>query len=109
MFTDFNSSNPELWFLTEGLPRNYCVHTEDAKFSQLLQCLNAAQEQIQNVVQNYTKVNSLCLPILLNSYTSAKEKLMETYGKTEEKRLRKLLNNTKIMPDEKPSQVLQTF
>ena len=103
---DFSPLNPSLWFLTaETIFDAHDVKSEKERFAYLIQMLSMEQaENIQTIIES-TRLTDENLQEK-NPYTAAKEALLKHYGDSEEKKLRKLFDNTPISHNQRPSEIL---
>lgn len=104
---DFSTSNPSLWFLsTEVIFSSNGIDTEKDMFNYLLQSLTIEQqEKIRKVIEEFQTIVE-GQPKEKTPYTAAKTLLLTTYDDSEEKRLRKLFEETDVVNDKTPSEIL---
>lgn len=97
--SDFTEESPDLWFkMAEVLFPAFAVETEVQKFAYLLQCLKMQQmERIRSIIENPGDA----------PYSTAKTKLLDVYGESPERKVRRLIeSNAAMMVNLKPTLIL---
>lgn len=94
----FWSEKPEIWFYQVEAQFSICgITAEETKFNYLVSQLEAKfVESLWDIISDTNK----------NKYTAAKERLLNTFKESENKRIQRLLTGVDL-GDNKPSQLLQ--
>lgn len=95
---DFNTSEPEVWFLTaEHIFEANAVNTEAERFSYLLQSIPTADLiHVRDIMQSDSTTK----------YTISKKRLIGLHGETKDQKIQRLLGGLQISRYEKPSIIL---